>query len=70
LLHEDPSAHAPWTKTIFVVVGAFVVAISCDASGSIKVSLISGLAKPEYGVKVKLPTSVVVRNSKTTKLIL
>jgi hypothetical protein len=83
LLHEDPSAHKPWTKTIFgvvlvafavvvvVVVVAFVaVAIPPEASGCIEVLLLfSVLAKPEYGVKVKLATSVVVRNGKITKLI-
>jgi hypothetical protein len=84
LLHEDPSAHKPWTKTIFgvavvafarvvvvVVVVAFVaVAMLCDASGSIKVLLLfSVLAKPERGVKVKLAISVVVRNIKIAKLI-
>ena len=71
-LQKDPSTHEPWTKTIFgvavvafalVVVMVFVVAIPCDASGSIKVVLFSVLARPEYGVKVKLPRSVVVRNS-------
>jgi len=56
---------------MFVVVAvAFVIAILCDDSGSIKVSLFSGLAKPGYGVKVKLPISVIARKSKTTKLIL
>jgi hypothetical protein len=89
LLHEDPSAHKPWTKTIFgvavvafalvvvvvvavVVLVAFVaVAMPSEASGSIKVLLLfSMLAKPEYGVKVKLAISIVVKNSKSTKLIL
>lgn len=77
MLHEPPSAHPPWTKTIFglvvLVVVAFVVvvvdAMSCDASGSIKVLLLSVLAKLEYGVKVKPAISVVVRKSKTTKLV-
>jgi hypothetical protein len=85
LLHEDPSAHKPWTKTIFgaavvafalvvavvVVVVAFVaVVMLCDASGSIKVLLLfSVLAKLERGVKVKLAISVVVRNIKIAKLI-
>jgi hypothetical protein len=85
LLHEDPSAHKPWTKTIFgvavvafapvvvvvVVVVAFVaVVMLCDASGPIKVLLLfSVLAKPERGVKVKLEISVVVRNIKIAKLI-
>jgi Na+/serine symporter len=71
LFHEDPSAHEPWTKTIFVVVAFVVVAAvpCCVASGSIRVSLLLyGLAKPEYGIKVKLATSVIVRNSKITKL--
>jgi hypothetical protein len=85
LLHEDPSAHKPWTKTIFgvvlvafallvvvlVVVVAFVaVAMPSEASGAIKVLLLfSVLAKPEYGLKVKLAISVVVRNIKVAKLI-
>jgi hypothetical protein len=55
---------------LVVVVVVFVADIPCDASGSIKVVLLfSVLAKPEYGVKVKLPTSVVVRNNTITKLI-
>jgi hypothetical protein len=33
---------------------AFVVAMPCDASGSIKVLLSSVVAKPAYGVKVFL----------------
>ena len=88
MLHEDPSAHKPWTKTIFgvavvafalvvvvvavVVLVAFVaVAMPSEASGSIKVLLLfSMLAKPEYGVKVKLAISAIVKNSKSTKLIL
>jgi hypothetical protein len=83
LLHGDPSAHNPWTKTIFgvavvafalvvVVVVAFVdVAMPSEASGSIKVLLLfSVLAKPERGVKVKLAISAIVKNSKSTKLIL
>jgi hypothetical protein len=69
LLNEDPSAHKPWTKTIFgvavvafalvvvlvVVVLAFVaVAMPSEASGSIKVLLLfSVLAKPERGVKAR-----------------
>jgi hypothetical protein len=42
-----------------------------QTSCSIKVLLLlfSVLAKPEYGVKVKLAISVAVRNSKTTKLV-
>ena len=85
MLHEDPSAHKPWTKTIFgvavvafalvvvvVVVVAFVaVAMPSKASGCIKVLLLfSVLAKPERGVKVKPAVSVKVKNSKSTKLIL
>jgi hypothetical protein len=56
---------------MFGGVVAFVpVAMSCDASCSIKVLvLFSVLAKPECGVKVKLAISVAVRNSKTTKLV-
>jgi hypothetical protein len=85
LLHEDPSAHKPWTKTIFggVVAEAFAlvvvvalevafvaVAMPSEASGPIKVLLLfSVLAKPERGVKVKLAISVVVRNIKIAKLI-
>lgn len=53
LAHPDPSAQNPWTSTILVVV-AFVVAMPCDASGSIKVLLSSVVAKPAYGVKVFL----------------
>jgi hypothetical protein len=42
-----------------------------EASGSIKVLLLfSVLAKPERGVKVKLAISAIVKNSKSTKLIL
>jgi hypothetical protein len=81
LFHEDPSAHKPWTKTIFgvavvafalvvvVVVVAFVaVAMPCEASGSIKVLLLfSVLAKPERGVTLAI--SVVVRNIEIAKLI-
>ena len=86
MLHEDPSAHKPWTKTIFggVVVEAFAlvvvvalevafvaVAMPSEASGPIKVLLLfSVLAKPERGVKVKLAISVAAKNSKSTKLIL
>ena len=54
-----------------VVVAFVAVAMPCEASGSIKVLLLfSVLAKPERGVKVKLAISVVVRNSKSAKLIL
>ena len=86
MLHEDPSAHKPWTKTIFggVVVEAFAlvvvvalvvafvtVAMPSEASGPIKVLLLfSVLAKPERGVKVKLAISVAAKNSKSTILIL
>jgi hypothetical protein len=53
------------------VVAFVVVAMLCEASGSIKVLLLfSVLAKPEYGVKVKLAISIVVKNTKSTKLIL
>jgi hypothetical protein len=57
---------------VVVVVVAFVaVAMPSEASGSIKVLLLfSMLAKPEYGVKVKLATSAIVKNSESTKLIL
>jgi hypothetical protein len=58
---------------ILVVVDVFVdvvVAASCDASGSFEVLLlVSMLAKPEYGVNVKLAISVVVRNNRITKLL-
>ena len=69
LLHEDLSANIPWTRTIFVLVVAFVaVVMPCEASGSIKVLLLfSVLAKPERGVKVKLAISVIVKNSKDRK---
>jgi len=55
-----------------VVVVVFVaVAMPSEASGSIKVLLLfSVLAKPERGVKVKLAISAIVKNSKSTKLIL
>lgn len=79
MLHEDPSAHKPWTKTIFggvvveafalVVVVAFVaVAMPCEAPGSIKVLLLfSVLAKPGRGAELAI--SVVVRNIEIAKLI-
>lgn len=83
MLHEDPSAHKPWTKTIFggVVVVAFAlvvvvalvvafvaVAMPCEAPGSIKVVLLfSVLAKPGRGAELAI--SVVVRNIEIAKLI-
>ena len=54
-----------------VVVVFVAVAMPSEASGSIKVLLLfSVLAKPERGVKVKLAISAIVKNSKSTKLIL
>ena len=72
MFHKDPSANIPWTRTIFVLVVAFVaVVMPCGASGSIRVlPLFTMLAKPERGVKVKLAISVIVKNSKSTRLIL
>ena len=73
MLQKDPSTHAPWTKTIFgvvvLVVVAFVVVICCVLSAAVEVLLSRVLAKPEYGVKVKLAISVVVRNNRITKLV-
>ena len=52
------------------MVGFVAVVVPSEASGCIEVLLLfSVLAKPEYGVKVKLAISVVVRNGKITKLI-
>jgi hypothetical protein len=56
---------------VALVVAFVAVAMPSEASGSIKVLLLfSMLAKPEYGVKVKLAISAIVKNSKSTKLIL
>jgi hypothetical protein len=64
-------AFAPVVVPVAVVVVGFVaVAMPSEASGSIEALLLfSVLAKPEYGVKVKLAISVEVRNGKITKLI-
>ena len=82
MLHEDPSAHAPWTKTILglavalvllvvvVVAVAFVaVPMSWVPSGCIKVFSVPVLAKLVDGERVKLVISVVTKNSKITKLV-
>jgi hypothetical protein len=55
---------------VLVLVAFVVVPMACVPSGCIKVLLLSVLAKPEYGIKVKLAISVIVRTRKTTKIIL
>src|SRR6266487_5226011 len=52
--HEDASAHAPWTRTIFTFV-AFV-AIPCNPLGCIKV-LFWALARPECAYNERVTTT-------------
>ncbi|HZL23998.1 MAG TPA: hypothetical protein VFC05_11780 [Nitrososphaeraceae archaeon] len=63
LLHEEPSAHAPWTRTILVV---FFVKL-CIPWDCVKV-LFSGLAKPENVGDVKITIKVIVRHNKGKNL--
>jgi hypothetical protein len=65
LLHEDPSAHKPWTKTIFV---AFVVAISCTPWGCINV-LFSVVAELEDVDDIKPRSRTMLRHNKPIDFI-